>query len=109
MQTKLLRGNPVTAHLTAPSDVVSGQVVAIGNLPVVAIHATKGGAVGAFAIGGGVYAAVAATGVGAPVAGSKVNFSTAITSSSAGQHFGVCLSVDDTACVVHHAPAGTAG
>ncbi len=32
MLTTLLRGEPTVAHLTAPSDVVPGQCVEIGNM-----------------------------------------------------------------------------
>lgn len=109
MLTKLLRGEPTVAHLVAPSAVVSGQVVNIGNMPVVATHDVASGAVGAFAVGGGVYEGVAQTSSGAPVAGSKCVFATNVkVGTQAGNVLGVCLTVASSVCTFLHQPTGEA-
>jgi predicted RecA/RadA family phage recombinase len=106
--TKLLRGEPTVAHLTAPSAVVPGQCVEIGNMPVIAVNACASGEVGAFAVGGGVYEGVAQTSTGAPVAGSKCNFATNVKVGTAtGKTLGVCLSVSSAVCTFYHQPDGT--
>jgi predicted RecA/RadA family phage recombinase len=108
MITKLLHGEPTVAHLAAPSAVVAGEVVNIGDTPVIAVNRCANGEVGAFAVGGGVYEAVAQTSTGAPVAGSRANFATNIKIATAdGKDFGVCLAVSAAVCIVRHDPAGT--
>jgi predicted RecA/RadA family phage recombinase len=107
--TKLLRGEPTVAHLTAPSAVVPGQCVNIGNMPVIAVNRCASGAVGAFAVGGGVYEGVAQTSTGAPVSGSACVFATNVkVGTSTGNILGVALSVSSAVCTFLHQPTGVA-
>lgn len=107
MIVKLLRGTPTVAHLTAPKAVVPGEVVNIGKTPVIAVNRCANGEEGAFAVGGGVYAATAQTSTGAPVAGSRCVFATNIKlDTQNGNHFGIALKVAAATCEVYHQPHG---
>lgn len=109
MNVKLIRGVPVVAHLTAPSTVVPGDVVEIGNTPVIAVNRCASGEVGAFAVGGGIYEMTAATDATAPTAGTQCNFATSVViGTETGNVLGVCLSVSSADCVVLHQPTGVA-
>lgn len=108
MITKLIHGEPTVSFIAAPSDVVPGQVVNLGNTPIIAVNRCKSGEIGAFAVGGGVYEAEAQTSTGAPVAGSPCNFATNVKlGTSTGKHLGVCLTVDGAVCRFLHSPTGT--
>lgn len=109
MNVTLLRGNPRTVHIAANAAVQPGDVMVVGDTPFIAINRCANGAIGAFAAGGGVYAATAQTSTGAPVAGQICNFATNIKVGTAtGKRFGICLSVSGAACEVLHNPDGTA-
>lgn len=69
MEARFRHGNPLMVDHTPSSAVAAGQVVVVGNLPLVAHAAIAANALGALAAGGGVYRMTAA---GAAAAGVQV-------------------------------------
>ncbi len=110
MIVKFLRGEPITIHVAAPSAVVPGQIVAIGNTPVIAINRAASGDVAAFAVGGGVYQMTASEVSGEePTAGNPCYLDGEVVAddTAGGKHLGICVAVTDDVCQVVHNPNGT--
>ncbi len=110
---KLLRGEPITVHMVAPSDVVPGQVVLRNNIPFIAINRAASGQVAAFAAGGGVYGIVTGPVHGTLIPGLQALFSTTgkfsqIDSPSDGQcmHLGFWVNVSAGYGEFVHNPSG---
>jgi len=110
MNVTLLRGEPRTVHIAANENVVSGDVMIVGDTPFIAINRCASGAIGAFAAGGGVYQVTAQTSTGAPVAGKACNYdgTNVKISTATGKNFGIALVVSGAVAEVLHNPDGTA-
>lgn len=91
-QTNLHSGNPLHVDYTPGSAVVAGQVVVIGEYPMVANRAIAASELGALGAGGGTYLATVDGALGGP--GTKVywddatNKLTVTAAAGANKHFG---------------------
>lgn len=111
-EAQFLHGNPLMVDHTPGSAVSAGQVVVVGDRPLVAHLDIAANALGALAAGGGVYKCVAGEAI---AVGKKVWFndtSNKMVESGAHKFFGISVTAaaaDGDAINVHHCPDGTTG
>lgn len=110
-QATFRHGSPLQVDYTpSGADVAAGQVVIVGDVPMIAHHAIEDGELGAVAAMGGVYQVVAneAIAVGKPVY--WVNADDKVTETADGNtHFGYAITAsaaDGDEIDVVHCPAG---
>jgi predicted RecA/RadA family phage recombinase len=111
-EAQFLHGEPLMVDHTPGSAVSAGEVVVVGDRPLIAHLDIAANALGALAAGGGVYKVTAGEAI---AVGKKVWWDTAankVVESGAHKHFGVSVTAaaaDGDAINVQHAPDGTTG
>src|SRR5690606_31251818 len=112
MKAIFRHGDPIMVDYTPVSDVEAGDVVVVGDVPMVAHSDIAANTLGALACGGGVYDVVKDTGTSTAVfSAGKVMFwdvgDQQINEDSGNPHFGesvAAASDDDETVRVHHNP-----
>src|SRR4051812_32379246 len=111
-EAQFVHGEPLMVDHTPGSAVAAGQVVVVGDRPLIAHLDIAANALGALAAGGGVYRVVAGEAI---AVGKKVWFNDTtnkLVESGVHKHFGVSVSAaaaDGDVILAHHCPDGTTG